>query len=150
MVGEIRDSETAELAIRAALTGHLVFSTLHTNDAASAIVRLTDMGIEPFLVASAVNCIVAQRLVRRTCPKCGGKGGNCLNCGGSGFHGRLGLYEILRLGEPLREMIHARKSVSELKQKAIELGMKTLADDGREKIALGLTTEAEVASEVVA
>ena len=147
MVGEIRDSETAELAIRAALTGHLVFSTLHTNDSASAIVRLTDMGVEPFLVASAVNCIVAQRLVRRTCPKCGGNG--CINCGGSGFHGRIGIYEILQLNETLREMIHSRRPVSEIKQKAVDTGMKTLSMDGHAKVLSGLTTEAEVASEAM-
>ena len=149
MVGEIRDSETAELAIRAALTGHLVFSTLHTNDSSSAIVRLTDMGVEPFLVASAVNCIVAQRLVRRTCPKCHGAGGNCIHCGGSGFRGRLGIYEILRLDEDLREMVHSRAPVAEIRKKAIESGMKTLAMDGHEKVIAGFTTEAEVASEAM-
>ncbi|MBO7061280.1 MAG: type II/IV secretion system protein [Fibrobacter sp.] len=149
MVGEIRDSETAELAIRAALTGHLVFSTLHTNDSSSAIVRLTDMGVEPFLVASAVNCIVAQRLVRRTCPKCHGTGESCIHCGGSGFRGRLGIYEILRLDEDLREMVHSRAPVAEIRKKAIESGMKTLAMDGHEKVIAGLTTEAEVASEAM-
>lgn len=149
MVGEIRDNETAELAIRAALTGHLVFSTLHTNDAASAIVRLVDMGVEPYLVAASVNCIVAQRLVRKVCEKCGGKNSGCLICGGSGFHGRIGLYEILPLNEELREMIHTRSSVSELKQKSLQMGMRTLLQDGMDKIKLGLTTEAEVASEAM-
>ena len=149
MVGEIRDSETAELAIRAALTGHLVFSTLHTNDAPSAVVRLIDMGIEPFLVASAVNFIMAQRLVRKTCTKCGGKDPNCLACGGSGYKGRIGLFEMMPMSETLREMVHKNATSAELKKKAIELGMKTLATDGAEKVASGLTTEAEVSAEAI-
>ena len=149
MVGEIRDSETAELAIRAALTGHLVFSTLHTNDAPSAIVRLIDMGIEPFLVASAVNFIMAQRLVRRVCPKCGGKDSSCLACGGSGYKGRVGIFEMMQISEPLRELIHKNASIADLKQAAIKLGMKTLAVDGAEKVATGLTTESEVAAEAM-
>lgn len=149
MVGEIRDSETAELAIRAALTGHLVFSTLHTNDAPSAIVRLIDMGIEPFLVASAVNFIMAQRLVRRICPKCGGKNPNCLACGGSGYKGRVGIFEMMPMSEALCELVHKNATTTELKQKAIELGMKTLAVDGAEKVAAGLTTEAEVSAEAI-
>lgn len=149
MVGEIRDAETAELAIRAALTGHLVFSTLHTNDAPSAIVRLIDMGIEPFLVASAVNFIMAQRLVRKICPKCGGKNPNCLTCGGSGYKGRVGIFEMMQISEPLRELIHKNASIADLKQAAIKLGMKTLAVDGAEKVATGLTTESEVAAEAM-
>lgn len=149
MVGEIRDSETAELAIRAALTGHLVFSTLHTNDAPSAIVRLIDMGIEPFLVASAVNFIMAQRLVRKICHKCSGKDPNCLVCGGSGYKGRLGLFEMMPLSETLRELVHKNATTAELKQKAIDLGMKTLAVDGAEKVAAGLTTSAEVSAEAI-
>lgn len=149
MVGEIRDSETAELAIRAALTGHLVFSTLHTNDAPSAVVRLIDMGIEPFLVASAVNFIMAQRLVRKVCPKCGGKDSQCLTCGGSGYKGRVGLFEMMPMSENLREMVHKNATSAELKKKAIELGMKTLAVDGAEKVAAGLTTDAEVSAEAI-
>lgn len=149
MVGEIRDGETAELAIRAALTGHLVFSTLHTNDAPSAIVRLVDMGIEPFLVASAVNFIMAQRLVRRTCPKCEGKNPECLTCGGSGYKGRVGIFEMMPMSDPLRELIHKGASGSELKQAAIANGLKTLAMDGAEKVAAGLTTQSEIAAEAM-
>lgn len=149
MVGEIRDRETAELAIRAALTGHLVFSTLHTNDAPSAIVRLIDMGIEPFLVASAVNFIMAQRLVRRICPKCGGSNPNCLTCGGSGYKGRIGIFEMMPLTETIRDMIHKGASNSELKNAAIQSGMKTLADDGADKVAAGYTTQSEIAAEAI-
>lgn len=149
MVGEIRDAETAELAIRAALTGHLVFSTLHTNDAPSAIVRLIDMGIEPFLVASAVNFIMAQRLVRRVCPKCGGKDPNCLTCGGSGYKGRVSIFEMMPMAETLREMVHKNASNAELREAAIRNGMKSLATDGAEKVALGLTTESEIAAEAM-
>lgn len=149
MVGEIRDAETAELAIRAALTGHLVFSTLHTNDAPSAIVRLIDMGIEPFLVASAVNFIMAQRLVRRVCPKCGGKDPNCLTCGGSGYKGRVGIFEMMPMEETLREMVHKNASNADLRAAAIKNGMKSLATDGAEKVALGLTTESEIAAEAM-
>ena len=147
MVGEIRDSETAELAIRAALTGHLVFSTLHTNDAPSAIVRLVDMGIEPFLVASAVNFIMAQRLVRKICSKCHGKDPNCLTCGGSGYKGRVGIFEMMTVTENIRELVHKRASIAELKSCAISEGMKTLAMDGAEKAAAGLTSESEIAAE---
>ena len=149
MVGEIRDSETAELAIRAALTGHLVFSTLHTNDAPSAIARLIDMGVEPFLVASAVNFIMAQRLVRRVCPKCGGKDPNCLTCGGSGYKGRIGIFEMMPMTEILRETVHKGTSNAELRRTAIAEGMKTLAMDGAEKVAMGLTTESEIAAEAM-
>ena len=149
MVGEIRDAETAELAIRAALTGHLVFSTLHTNDAPSAIARLIDMGVEPFLVASAVNFIMAQRLVRRTCPKCGGNDSACLVCGGSGYKGRVGIFEMMPMTEKIREMIHTGASGLELRQAAIESGMETLAADGQKKVAAGLTTQSEIAAEAV-
>jgi len=149
MVGEIRDSETAELAIRAALTGHLVFSTLHTNDAPSAIARLIDMGVEPFLVASAVNFIMAQRLVRRICPNCGGKNPGCLACGGSGYKGRVGIFEMMKMSETLRDRIHENVSTSDLRKHAIAEGMKTLAEDGLEKVKLGLTTESEIAAEAV-
>lgn len=149
MVGEIRDSETAELAIRAALTGHLVFSTLHTNDAPSAIARLIDMGVEPFLVASAVNFIMAQRLVRRICPKCGGKDSGCLACGGSGYKGRVGIFEMMKMSETLRDRIHENVSTSDLRKLAVAEGMKTLAEDGLEKVKLGLTTESEIAAEAV-
>jgi len=150
MVGEIRDRETAELAIQAALTGHLVFSTLHTNDAPSAIVRLVDMGIEPFLVASALNFVMAQRLVRRICPKCGGHdSANCVHCGGLGYRGRLGLYEMMPVSESIRELIHSKAPLAEVRKKAKEEGMTSLLEDGRKKVTLGLTTESEIASEAM-
>lgn len=150
MVGEIRDRETAELAIQAALTGHLVFSTLHTNDAPSAIVRLIDMGIEPFLVASALNFVMAQRLVRRICPKCGGhNSATCVHCGGLGYRGRLGLYEMMPISESIRELIHSKALLAEVRKKAKEEGMTSLLEDGKEKVALGLTTASEIASEAM-
>ncbi len=152
MVGEIRDSETAELAIRAALTGHLVFSTLHTNDAPSAIVRLIDMGIEPFLLASALNLVMAQRLVRRVCPYCRGEAGEkgkCLYCGGSGFRGRLAIYEMMPMSEQIRELVHSGSGLADIRAAAKREGMATLAEDGAKKVALNWTTEAEVASEAM-
>ena len=152
MVGEIRDSETAELAIRASLTGHLVFSTLHTNDAPSAIVRLIDMGIEPFLVASSLNMIMAQRLVRRICSHCKGNPAEqkkCLFCGGTGFRGRLGIYEMMPMTEQIREKIHSGCSLREIKEIAKLEGMTTLAEDGHDKILKGWTTEAEVLAEAM-
>ncbi len=170
MVGEVRDFETAEIAIRAALTGHLVFSTLHTNDAAGAVTRLLDMGIEPFLVSSSLECLIAQRLVRLICPKCKvplkskdevleqikkdidintkevelyqGKG--CEECRFTGYRGRTGIYEILTINEPIRELILTRTSSQQIKQKAISQGMRTLRQDGLEKVIMGLTTFSEV------
>ena len=168
MVGEVRDYETAEIAIRSALTGHLVFSTLHTNDAAGAITRLLDMGIEPFLVSSSLECIVAQRLVRLICNKCKRKikpdekiikelglkydyskidlfeGKGCESCKFTGYKGRTGIYEILRMDEEIREMIIARASSQEIKRKAVQHGMKTLVEDGWQKAVKGLTTISEV------
>jgi type IV pilus assembly protein PilB len=166
MVGEVRDYETAEIAIRAALTGHLVFSTLHTNDAAGAVTRLLDMGIEPFLVSSSLECLIAQRLVRLICPKCKvpvkskheilqhlkndidfdakdveifeGKG--CAECRFTGYRGRTGIYEVLIVTEPIRELIMARASSQQIKQKAVSQGMRTLRQDGLRKVFLGLTT----------
>jgi type II secretory ATPase GspE/PulE/Tfp pilus assembly ATPase PilB-like protein len=170
MVGEVRDGETAKIAIRAALTGHLVFSTLHTNDAASAFARLIDMGAEPYLVASAVEAVVAQRLVRRLCPACrvpdprdrqalkemgfpvenlseAGiyNGGKCERCRMTGFQGRSGIFEILDVTEPIESMIIARIPTNEIKQKAIEAnGMLTLRDDGWLKVLEGVTSVEEV------
>ncbi len=170
MVGEIRDKETAEIAIRAALTGHLVFSTLHTNDAAGAITRLVDMGIEPFLVASSVEGLVAQRLVRRLCRHCKRpramtdeaflrgvqfplerlregtvmEAVGCEECRQTGFRGRTGLYEIILVGEHLRPLILERASSSTLKAAALRHGMRTLRDDGWTKALAGLTTIEEV------
>jgi len=169
MVGEIRDLETAEIAIRAALTGHLVFSTLHTNDAPSAFTRLIDMGIEPFLVASSVEAIMAQRLVRTICPHCRteqkversfltkigfpadlvattkfmhGKG--CEECRQLGYQGRLAIYELLVLNEAIRPLILSRAASSTIAQRAIEQGMRTLRDDGWRKVMNGITTIEEV------
>lgn len=168
MVGEIRDLETGGIAVKAALTGHLVLSTLHTNDAPATINRMIDMGIEPFLVASSTNLIMAQRLVRRICKNCKepeqlspealadiglpadatpmhGKG--CDQCNGTGYKGRQGLYEVMPITPALRELILDRASTSEIRQKAVEEGMLTLRHDGLEKIKKGLTTIEEVLRE---
>ncbi len=169
MVGEIRDKETAEIAIRAALTGHLVFSTLHTNDAAGAVTRLVDMGIEPFLVASSVEALIAQRLVRRLCNKCKKpwkieesfltsvnfplerlkegtiyESGSCEECRGTGFRGRTGIYEILVVTDHIRPLIVARSPSSEIKTVALRHGMRTLRIDGWTKVLSGITTMEEV------
>ena len=174
MVGEIRDRETADIAIRASLTGHLVFSTLHTNDAPGAITRLVDMGIEPFLVASAIELVIAQRLVRRLCPECARPkpvarvkvleslailGCNpaeaegihelrspvgCDRCRGTGYRGRIGLFEIFRLNEEMHALVLKRESTRMLAQSAREHGMRTLGQSGWEKIKAGHTTFDEV------
>jgi type IV pilus assembly protein PilB len=164
MVGEIRDRETAHIAVEAALTGHLVLSTLHTRDAPSALGRLIDMGIEPFLVSSAIDCIVAQRLVRMLCKHCKrvmkvseavlvehGLAGaepyepvGCSRCGGSGYRGRLGLYEVMSVSEPIRALILERGSVDEMVAIAVGEGMLRLRDDGLVKVREGLTSIAEV------
>ncbi len=164
MVGEIRDRETAHIAIEAALTGHLVLSTLHTRDAPSALGRLIDMGIEPFLVSSAVDCIVAQRLVRMLCPHCkrpqavseavlaehGLSGAEpfepvgCSRCGGSGYRGRVGIYEVMAVSEPIRALILERGSVDDMVAVAVEEGMGRLRDDGLHKVREGLTSIAEI------
>jgi len=172
MVGEIRDRETAEISIRAALTGHLVFSTLHTNDSAASISRLLDMGIEPFLVASAVEGIVAQRLIRRLCPSCRKpielddvkkemlrKEGfpvealathavyepvGCDECRNSGFKGRTGIYEILTVDDHIRPLIIDRAPASDIKREAMRHGLHTLRDDGWRQVLAGVTTVEEV------
>ncbi len=170
LVGEIRDFETAEIAVKAALTGHLVLSTLHTNDAPSTINRLLNMGVEPFLVASSVNLILAQRLVRKTCPECKEpvdinpqvlidmgmdpelakdtvvyKGAGCYHCNETGYKGRIAVYEVMMLYEELKDMILNGASAAELKREAIRLGMKTMRMSGLEKIRQGVTTPEEVA-----
>jgi type IV pilus assembly protein PilB len=164
MVGEIRDRQTAHIAVEAALTGHLVLSTLHTRDAPSALGRLIDMGIEPFLVSSAVDCIVAQRLVRMLCPHCKrpqkvseavlaehGLAGaepyepvGCSRCSGSGYRGRVGLYEVMSVSEPIRALILERASIDQMVDVAEGEGMRRLRDDGMHKVRDGLTSIAEI------
>jgi type II secretory ATPase GspE/PulE/Tfp pilus assembly ATPase PilB-like protein len=142
MIGEIRDLETADLAIRASLTGHLVFSTLHTNDSSSGIARLIDMGIEPFLLASSVEVIIAQRLIRLLCPECKGKG--CDNCSKTGFKGRQAIFEMLFIDDAIRQMIIERRPSNEIKKKARESGMRTLRESGMRMVENGLATEEEI------
>ena len=174
LVGEIRDFETAEIAVKAALTGHLVLSTLHTNDAPSTISRLMNMGIEPFLVATSVNLICAQRLVRKICQNCKepvevpeqalldagftpeeakttkiSVGRGCGTCNKSGYKGRVGLYEVMEINDELRELILVGAFGTELKKKALDLGMIMLRRSGLTKIAAGLTTIEEVLRETV-
>ncbi|MFH1281628.1 MAG: ATPase, T2SS/T4P/T4SS family [Candidatus Omnitrophota bacterium] len=142
MIGEIRDSETADLAIRSSLTGHLVFSTLHTNDSASGIARLMDMGIEPYLLASSVDVIIAQRLVRLFCLLCQGKG--CESCSETGFKGRRPIYEIMLVDDNIRQMITGHKSAQEIKAHAREKGMRTLMENGMFLVEQGLTSKEEI------
>jgi type IV pilus assembly protein PilB len=174
LVGEVRDFETAEIAVKAALTGHLVLSTLHTNDAPSTVSRLMNMGIEPFLVATSVNLIQAQRLVRRICKDCKHeikvpkeaiidigfapseadgltifKGRGCGTCNGTGYKGRVGLYEVMEVTDEIRELVLVGASALELRKKAIEEGMLTLRMSGLEKIRLGMTTIEEILRETV-
>jgi type IV pilus assembly protein PilB len=175
LVGEIRDFETAEVGIKAAMTGHLVLSTLHTNDAPSSISRLMNMGVEPFLVATSVHMIVAQRLVRRVCSFCKEpvevppaglinvgfpedeidslslfRGKGCERCSGTGYKGRVGLYEVMDVGEEIRELVLAGGSAYEVRQKAVENGMASLRQSGLQKIRDGVTSVEEVVRETVA
>ena len=172
MVGEIRDFETAEIAIKAALTGHLVLSTLHTNDAPSSVSRLLNMGIEPFLVSTSLLLVVAQRLVRRICPQCKQpityppealidvgfspdeipnlrlyKGAGCPNCNNTGYRGRIGVFEVMEVSDTIREMILEGASTLELKHQAREEGMITLRESGLIKVRQGITTIEEVLRE---
>jgi type IV pilus assembly protein PilB len=175
LVGEIRDYETAEIAVKAALTGHLVLSTLHTNDAPSTISRLVNMGIEPFLVGTAVNLIQAQRLIRRICSNCKEelkdvpaqtlvevgftpeqvgsfklyKGRGCGVCNGTGYKGRVGLYEVMEISDGIRDLIMVGATSVEIRKKALEEGMLTLRMSGLEKIKQGITTIEEVLRETV-
>jgi type IV pilus assembly protein PilB len=171
MIGEIRDLETATIATNASLTGHLVFSTLHTNDAPSAVARLVDIGVQPFLVASSVRAIMAQRLVRRLCPNCKAPGElnetelralniepgqladaqvtkpvGCEECRGTGYKGRMGIFEIFVIDDNVRHMINNRQPTLRLRQRARELGMRTLREDGVRKVLAGLTSAEEVIS----
>lgn len=175
MVGEIRDMETAEISINAALTGHMVFSTLHTNDAPSAISRLVDIGVKPFLVAAALRAVLAQRLVRRICAKCAKphapdekllnslgirsgqtmdatfmKGEGCVNCSASGFRGRVGIFEIFCMNEEFQQMIYEDVSLVALRTKSKEMGMRTMREDGIRKVLAGVTTAQEVLNVTVA
>ena len=142
MVGEIRDVETAQIAIQASLTGHLVLATLHTNDAASAVTRLTDMGVEPFLLSSSLLGVLAQRLVRKLCTTCGGKG--CNACGHSGYQGRTGVFELLATNEAMRALIHQRASEAEIRANAMAAGMRLLRDDGERLVQAGTTSREEL------
>ena len=142
MVGEARDADTSKIAVRAALTGHLIFTTLHANDSCSALFRMLEMGVEPYLLAATLNGVVAQRLVRKLCTQCGGKG--CEHCRGTGYSGRIALHEILRVEKNLRSLIRMSRDLNEIKSSALDAGLKTLADDAAEKIRAGLTTPAEV------
>jgi general secretion pathway protein E/type IV pilus assembly protein PilB len=175
MVGEVRDAETAEMAIHGSLTGHLVFSTLHTNDAPGAVTRLIDLGVKPFLLSSALRASVAQRLIRKICENCRrpvvpsrselgalqlspeqvagarfARGGGCQRCQGTGYHGRMGIFEIMVLDDELRRLVHARAGVSALRAKARSQGMRSLREDGVRKVIAGLTTIEEVVSLTVA
>lgn len=149
LVGEIRDRETADIAINAALTGHLVLSTLHTNDAVGAVTRLLDMGVENFLVSSALYGVLSQRLVRKICTAChgtgtDGAGGKCRRCAGVGFKGRSGIFELLFLNDELRSAVNRNASSSELEAIAVRHGMVTLQQDGEAKVAAGITTREEL------
>ena len=174
MIGEIRDLETASIATNASLTGHLVFSTLHTNDAPSAVARLIDIGVQPFLVASSVRAIMAQRLVRRLCQNCKQpsdlsetelralriepgqlrdaqvmKPAGCDHCRKTGYKGRMGIFEIFVIDDEVRQMINKRSSTLLLRQRARELGMRTLREDGVRKVLAGVTSAEEVISVTV-
>ncbi len=142
MIGEIRDFETAQIAIQASLTGHLVLATLHTNDAASAVTRLTDMGVEPFLLSSSLLGVLAQRLVRKLCTHCQGAG--CSRCNSTGYQGRTGVFELLRSNDQIRAMVHNKASEADIRTTAIAAGMTLMRDDGERLIAQGITTREEV------
>jgi len=169
MIGEIRDAETANIAINASLTGHLVFSTLHTNDAPSAVARLADIGVKPFLIASAVRAVLAQRLVRKLCPICKAPGiltekemraltldpsrmteatifgpVGCEKCRASGYKGRMGIFELFLIDDEVRQMINTGLTTTQLRRRARELGMRTLREDGIRKVLVGLTSGSEV------
>ena len=169
MVGEIRDKETAEIAVNASLTGHMVFSTLHTNDAPSAVSRLIDIGIKPFLVAASVRAVLAQRLVRRNCPHCKAadqpderhlsslgiqsqhsdsatfmRGAGCSKCNSTGFRGRVGIFEMFNVNEELQSMVYEAASLVALRKKSREMGMRSMREDGVRKVIAGVTTAEEV------
>jgi general secretion pathway protein E len=142
MIGEIRDFETAQIAIQASLTGHLVLATLHTNDAASAVTRLHDMGVEPFLLSSSLLGVLAQRLLRKRCIVCAGKG--CDACGQSGYQGRTGIFELLTTNDEMRALIHSQASEAKLREVALRNGMTLMREDGERLVRLGISTEEEL------
>ena len=142
IIGEIRDFETAQIAIQASLTGHLVLATIHTNDAASAVTRLTDMGVEPFLLSSSLLGVLAQRLVRKLCTSCGGAG--CPSCGQTGYQGRSGVFELLVTDDSIRAQIHSRASEADIRAAALAAGMVLMRDDGERLVQLGLTSREEL------
>jgi general secretion pathway protein E len=150
MIGEIRDLETAQIAVQASLTGHLVLATLHTNDSAAAVTRLLDMGIEPFLLSSSLLGVVAQRLVRKLCSHCKAHDGRtwvavgCEKCGHTGYHGRVGVYELLQTTEAINAQIHSQAAEANIRAAAQQDGMKTMREDGERWLAEGVTTEAEL------
>jgi type II secretory ATPase GspE/PulE/Tfp pilus assembly ATPase PilB-like protein len=168
MVGEIRDAETARIAIQASLTGHLVLSTLHTNDAPSSVTRMINIGIEPYLISAAMNAVLAQRLVRRICQDCRRpvtnikdsvaaylkglgaspdklfQGAGCEKCRQTGYKGRVGIYEFLELDDDLRDVITSNPTLTDLRRAAREKGMRSLREDGLQKVADGLTTVEEI------
>jgi general secretion pathway protein E len=169
MVGEVRDIETARMAIQSSLTGHLVFSTLHTNDSAGAVSRLLDLGVEPYLVSSSLIAIIAQRLVRKVCPDCrqaaepsshelrelglgedAGKEGNffvgpgCERCFQTGYRGRTGIYEMMLIDEQIQNLIYKREPAGTIKRVALDAGLQTLRMDGARKVLAGITTISEV------
>jgi general secretion pathway protein E len=142
MIGEIRDQETAQIAIQASLTGHLVLATLHTNDAASAVTRLTDMGVEPFLLSSSLLGVLAQRLVRKTCQACQGEG--CHVCNQTGYLGRTGVFELLHVDDVIRALIHDNANEARIREAGQQRGMLLMREEGHELVRLGLTTAEEV------
>ena len=142
IIGEIRDFETAQIAIQASLTGHLVLATIHTNDAASAVTRLTDMGVEPFLLSSSLLGVLAQRLVRKLCTTCRGAG--CPTCGQTGYQGRSGVFELLVTDDSIRAQIHSRASEADIRTAALAAGMVLMRDDGERLVQLGLTSREEL------
>ena len=160
MVGEIRDRETADIAIRAALTGHFVYSTLHTNDAPSAITRLVDMGVENYLISSSLVAVLAQRLVRRICPHCKQEAGRhltpwgdevmtyrgvgCEHCFGTGFVGRIGIFELMEMNDEIRKLVTRNADAVEIAAAARRHGMRTLREDGWQKVCHGITTVEEL------
>jgi general secretion pathway protein E len=142
MIGEIRDFETAQIAIQASMTGHLVLATLHTNDAPSAVTRLTDMGIEPFLLSSSLLGVLAQRLVRKICTHCQGSG--CPQCAQTGYAGRTGIFELLITDDALRAQIHAQQSEASIREAAVSGGMVLMREDGERLVQLGITKAEEL------